>query len=711
MNRILQKLVGDTSSSSSSSSQQRQTSASNSRTPASTGNMSSSEASWASASYHGQGQTTSYSYANQSQQQQQYYGQQQPVSDGGGYEYRSQQQYNQQQGYVATNSQGQYLDEIPLSSPQANAKPDAATLFSDTAHYAQQQSYYGYDGYAAQHQQQQYPVVAADSFFQSAHSVTSSGSAPPRSASGSPDPFAQPPRSSSSSRSGSGFGHFQDAADPFAASSSLSFTTSATSTSLNAFEHQQQQSPFHAQQQEPASLSRSTSGTASDLFANPSPSNTPSYDGFDHQQQRNAFGGENHSPTTLTTTGSAADLFATSAPATQSFYDGFVQQSDNGGWDLAAPTTAASAELFESATPAAASPPSPFDSFSPQQQHAHEHYAPSSESASLFGESTTVDPFANPPQSTASSSHSNGFSQQNDSVVDNVNPFASSSQSFSNSNNSFEQHFEQPQQQHQYYASNQELGPFGNSTGASSSAYSQADPFASSEFQHQADPFATTQPESEYENHIQRYEQVDPFVQQPVASSDFGYHIQEYAVTAAAPPVSLSPTQVNDFFSDAPPSVNSLFSTHSTSSVAKSPRPPLSPKKPATPAQEQNGLGFSPRKPVSSSNGEPSFASPAIPPTPTTTTTIKKEQESNPVTANEDEDDEAEAISLQLTKTTLDDSHTLVEMYKHMAERLEGEKNELLKVLADQADQFYQMQEYIASLEQELAAHRSNNSK
>lgn len=699
MNRILQKFVGDTSSSSSSASQQRQTSASNSRTPASTGNMSSSGTNWASASYHDQGQTTSYPYANQSQQQQQYYGQQQPVSDGGGYGYHSQQQYNQQQGYVATNSQGQYLDEIPLSSPQANAKPDAAALFSDAAHYAQQQqqSYYGCDGYAVQHQQQQYPTAAADSFFQSAHSVTSSGSAPPRSTSGNSDPFAQPPRSSSSSRSGSGFGHFQDAADPFVTSGSLSFTTSASSTSLNAFE--QQQSPFHAQQQEPASLSRSTSGTASDLFANPPPSTTPSYDGFDHQQQGNAFGDENHSPTTLTTTGSAADLFATSAPATPSFYDGFAQQSDNGGWDSATPAAAASAELFASAAPAAASPPSPFDSFSQQQQHAHEHYAPLSESASLFGESTTVDPFANLPQSTASSSHSNGFSQQNDSVVDNINPFASSSQSFANSNNSFEQHFEQPQQQHQYYASNQELGPFGNSTGASSSAYSQAD------------PFATTQLESEYANHIQSDEQVDPFAQQPVAPSGFGYHVQEYGVAAAAPPVSLSPTQVNDFFSDASSSANSLFSTHSTNSVVKSPRPPLSPKKPTTPVQEQNGLGFSPRKLVSSSNGEPSFASPTIPPTPTTTTTIKKEQESDPVTTNEDEDDEAEAISLQLKKTTLEDSHTLVEMYKHMAERLEGEKNELLKVLADQADQFYQMQEYIASLEQELAAHRSNNSK
>ncbi|GAB9463166.1 Presenilin-like protein [Globisporangium polare] len=706
MNRILQKFVGDASSSASSSaSLQRQTS--NGRTPASTGNMSSGGANWVSASYHGQTQAQSYQYATQSQQQQYYGQQQQPVSDGGGYGYHSQQEYGhyQQQGYVATNSQGQYLDEIPLSSPPANAKPDAATLFSD-AHYPQQQqqSYYGYDGYNVQ-QQQQLPAVA-DSLFQISHSVTSSGSAPPRSASGSPDPFAQPPRSSSSSRSGSGFGHFQESApnDPFAMSgASLSFTTSASSTSLNAFE--QQQSPFHAQQQqEPvASLSRSTPGSASDLFANPPPSTTPSYDGFD-QQQQSAFGNESHDNTaTLTTSRSAADLFASAAPGTPGFYDGFAQQSDNSGWDsAAAPSEApASADLFASAAPVEVSSPSPFDSFAQHHHQAHDYYATSSESASPFGESSTasVDPFANPLESTASSSHSNGFSQQNDSVgVDNIDPFASSSQSFANSNNSFEQHFEQPQQQHQYYASNQELGPFGNSTGATSSEYDQAD------------PFAEMQPEPEYANHYQS-EPVDPFAQQPTVSTGFGYHVQDQSATAdAAPPVSLSPTQVNDFFSDAPPSAISLFSSQSTESVAKSPRPPLSPKKSATTALEPNGLGFSPRKPAFSDH-EPT-AIPAAPTAFTTTTITKKEQEpTDPVAAAAAAEDEAEALALQLKKTTLDDSHKLVEMYKHMAERLEGEKNELLKVLADQADQFYQMQEYIASLEQELAAHRSNGGK
>lgn len=691
MNRILQKFVGDTSSSASASSK--------SRTPASTGNMSSNGSNWASVGYHSQG------YANQSQQQ--YYGQQQPASDGGGYGYHTQQQYHNQQlqqGYVATNSQGQYLDEIPLSSPQANSKPDAATLFDDV-HYPQQQqqqqqSYYNYDSYGAQqqqypgaHDQQQYPV-ATESFFQSSQPITSSVNAPPRSTSGSPNPFAQPPHSSTSSRSGSGgFGHFQEsAADPFASNASMSFTTSVSSNSLTGFE--QQQSPFQTQQQEPVSLSRSTSATASDLFANAPPSTTPSYDGFDHHQQVAYSGESNAAIATLETSGSAADPFATSASAAiPSFYDGFAQQSDNVGWDSSA-LTAAPADLFASAGPAAvASSSSPFDSFGHQQQHQYaqaDYYAPSSESASAFGDSSIADPFAIPPQS----SHSNGLSQQTDSGVDNVDPFASSSHSFANSNNSFEQHFEQSPQQHQYYYSNQELGPFGNSTGAVSSEYPQQ------HYQHHADPFVTQQPESEYASHTQS-EQVDPFAQpQPVAA--FGYQVQEQPPAAAAPPASLSPTQVNDFFSDAPPSATSLFSSQSVETTSKSPPPSLFPKKPAAVALEPNDLGFSPRKPISSCE-ESSFESKAIP----AATPMQKQEERDPVAAD-DEEEADEAISLQLKKTTLDDSHTLVEMYKHMAERLEGEKNELLKVLADQADQFYQMQEYIASLEQELAAHRSN---
>jgi hypothetical protein len=62
-----------------------------------------------------------------------------------------------------------------------------------------------------------------------------------------------------------------------------------------------------------------------------------------------------------------------------------------------------------------------------------------------------------------------------------------------------------------------------------------------------------------------------------------------------------------------------------------------------------------------------------------------------------------------VSSSSLDDSIRLAEMYKQMAERLETEKSDLLKVLADQTDQFYQMQEYIQSLEREVEEYRSKD--
>ncbi|DAZ94978.1 TPA: hypothetical protein N0F65_000610 [Lagenidium giganteum] len=61
------------------------------------------------------------------------------------------------------------------------------------------------------------------------------------------------------------------------------------------------------------------------------------------------------------------------------------------------------------------------------------------------------------------------------------------------------------------------------------------------------------------------------------------------------------------------------------------------------------------------------------------------------------------------SNAAVEDSMRLAEMYKRMAERLETEKAELLQVLTDQADQFYQMQDYINSLERELAMHRTQH--
>ncbi|GMF65467.1 unnamed protein product [Phytophthora lilii] len=56
--------------------------------------------------------------------------------------------------------------------------------------------------------------------------------------------------------------------------------------------------------------------------------------------------------------------------------------------------------------------------------------------------------------------------------------------------------------------------------------------------------------------------------------------------------------------------------------------------------------------------------------------------------------------------STLDDSLKLSDMYKQMTARLEGEKNDLLKVVATQAQEIAQMKKQIKSLEQQLKKYR-----
>jgi hypothetical protein len=54
--------------------------------------------------------------------------------------------------------------------------------------------------------------------------------------------------------------------------------------------------------------------------------------------------------------------------------------------------------------------------------------------------------------------------------------------------------------------------------------------------------------------------------------------------------------------------------------------------------------------------------------------------------------------------TIKDEAWEVAEMYKKMSERLQKEKDELLKILAEQADQFYVMQDYISQLQGQIAA-------
>lgn len=78
-------------------------------------------------------------------------------------------------------------------------------------------------------------------------------------------------------------------------------------------------------------------------------------------------------------------------------------------------------------------------------------------------------------------------------------------------------------------------------------------------------------------------------------------------------------------------------------------------------------------------------------------------------------DDDAVSLAPSLAPSrmsmlsTLDDSLKLSDMYKQMTARLEGEKNDLLKVVASQAEEIAQMQKQIKSLEQQLKKYRAKD--
>ncbi|OWZ07817.1 RNA-binding protein [Phytophthora megakarya] len=64
------------------------------------------------------------------------------------------------------------------------------------------------------------------------------------------------------------------------------------------------------------------------------------------------------------------------------------------------------------------------------------------------------------------------------------------------------------------------------------------------------------------------------------------------------------------------------------------------------------------------------------------------------------------AMSRMSMLSTLDDSLKLSDMYKQMTARLEGEKHDLLKVVASQAQEIAQMKKHIMSLELQLKKSR-----
>ncbi|TYZ61844.1 hypothetical protein PybrP1_008701 [[Pythium] brassicae (nom. inval.)] len=539
------------------------------------------------------------------------------------------------------------LEDIPLSSPVGGSRPPADALFGPPKPPPR--------AFFAKQRE-----AVADAFFQS------EGLAPP-SRPPSADVFAQPPRSGASAHS-SGFGHFfgesTAASDPFA---------SAPTSSRSGFEVQDEQQTL------------STKGSVSDLFASPPRSATPSSDGFEQCQPFQQL----HESSALGASNASADLFAHHSPSqtAPSFYDDFAQQQheheqpgDN-FWATAdelfaspdasssVPTAFQSGFGDEDRAPAAAMP-SGFHSSAGDERRPHELSASlalvTSAAAAEDEISTAADLFANPPELTASSHSPGGFDQQHlrsdvveqsadpsvpPTAVDNASPFATEAEA-----NGFEPTY--------------------------------------------ADPFA--QPSQLPASESQETTHGDASIAAIATPAD--------TVASAAP----SPTQVNDFFSEAPPSASSLFGTQPSErafDAAAKPQSPVWQPSPPTAARVSSAGGFF----VADSGSEPISEPPAVSLSPTRSKEHSEwdRKEPNPVADNDDDDvdDNVAAVARSLEKTTLDDSAKLVEMYKQMSERLEGEKNELLKVLADQADQFYQMQEYIASLEQELAVYRSHGKR
>ena len=67
------------------------------------------------------------------------------------------------------------------------------------------------------------------------------------------------------------------------------------------------------------------------------------------------------------------------------------------------------------------------------------------------------------------------------------------------------------------------------------------------------------------------------------------------------------------------------------------------------------------------------------------------------------------AQSRMSMRSTLDDSLKLSDMYKQMTARLEGEKHELLKVVASQAQEIAHMKKQMKSLELQLKKYEAQD--
>ncbi|KAJ0394526.1 hypothetical protein ATCC90586_003412 [Pythium insidiosum] len=197
---------------------------------------------------------------------------------------------------------------------------------------------------------------------------------------------------------------------------------------------------------------------------------------------------------------------------------------------------------------------------------------------------------------------------------------------------------------------------------------------------------------------------VDPFASREhssAAPSAFAYHEEPAAADPFA--ASLSTEAVDP------------FASHPTQQHEAAALPTDAQAQPVAPSCASDAHPFASDRsaPVESPKRE-QLATPESSPSPAEHSWAAPAAATTPATADDAaaaaQDEQERPTSPVAPTPAARESQRLAEMYKAMAERLEAEKNELLRVLADQTEQFYQMQDYIHSLEREVAEYRARDS-
>ncbi|RLN82278.1 hypothetical protein BBJ28_00016824 [Nothophytophthora sp. Chile5] len=380
-------------------------------------------------------------------------------------------------------------------------------------------------------------------------------------------------------------------------------------------------------------------------------------------------------PTSTGSTASAADLFASGPPLAKNPFAGSPSGNGNNPYRRQTPPTN---DMFTASSGGSSANP-----FGSEASPAKDPFAASPSSGtngSMFGSQAVPpnDPFAAP----RSEGGMNAFGSET-AAINTSNPFAASAPA----NNGFEPRA-QPQEHQVQPATSETSSPF--------AAASQS-----------SDPFASSAPTNGGHH---RVASADSLFASPAPT----YNDGQWAQAQQAP----SPVQAHDLFSEPAPSASSLFGSDgppgSQTSISASPVEPeasifASPVKPpltvfASPVKSEDQLSTSLSSMKVSNPAKSPMKSPGR-----TGVDVRHVYNTKIPMAKREDDAVSLAPSRMSMMSTLDDSLKLSDMYKQMTDRLEGEKRDLLKVVASQAEQMVQMQQHIKSLEQQLKRYRSQH--